>query len=156
MEMRRKEREIADSDSILKIIRECQCCRIALADGRCPYIVPVNFGYDSIGNVLYFHGAAEGRKMDLIRKNGCAGFEMDTAHELVRADAACGFSFRYRSIVGEGRIAVVEDPEEKRHGLDCIMKHMSGTGTWEYPDAMLRRTAVIRLDVEKLCAKANE
>lgn len=81
---------------------------------------------------------------------------MDTAHELVRADAACGFSFRYRSIVGEGRIAVVEDPEEKRHGLDCIMKHMSGTGTWEYPDAMLRRTAVIRLDVEKLCAKANE
>ena len=69
--------------------------------------------------------------MDLIRKNGCAGFEMDTAHELVRADAACGFSFRYRSIGGEGRIAVVEDPEEKRHGLDCIMKHMSGTGTWD-------------------------
>jgi len=46
MEMRRKEREIADRDSILKIIRECQCCRIALADGRCPYIVLCSFFYN--------------------------------------------------------------------------------------------------------------
>ena len=78
--------------------------------------MPVNFGYDKAGKAFYFHGAAQGRKIDLIRQNGYAGFEMDTDHRLVTADEACGFSFEYSSIVGKGRITMVDDPEEKRHG----------------------------------------
>ena len=147
--MRRKDREITESDRIQKIIDACQCMRIALADGACAYIVPVNFGYDKAGKAFYFHGAAKGRKIDLIRQNGYAGFEMDTDHRLVTADEACGFSFEYSSIIGKGRITVVDDLEEKRHGLDCIMEHMAGGGRWEYPDPMLKLTAVIRLDVEE-------
>lgn len=153
--MRRKDREITESDRIQKIIDACQCMRIALADGACAYIVPVNFGYDKAGKAFYFHGAAKGRKIDLIRQNGYAGFEMDTDHRLMTADEACGFSFEYSSIIGKGRIAVVDDLEEKRHGLDCIMEHMAGGGRWEYPDPMLKLTAVIRLDVEELHAKSN-
>ena len=153
--MRRKDREVTDRDKIEEIIRGCQCCRIALADGKGAYIVPLNFGYDQERGALYFHGAGEGRKIDLIRKNGYAGFEMDMGHELVTAEKACGYSFLYQSIVGEGRIALVEDVEEKRHGLDCIMEHIAGKGGWEYPDAMLRAMAVIRLDVETLSAKAH-
>lgn len=80
---------------------------------------------------------------------------MDTDHRLVTADEACGFSFEYSSIIGKGRITVVDDLEEKRHGLDCIMEHMAGGGRWEYPDPMLKLTAVIRLDVEELHAKSN-
>ena len=68
--MRRKDREITESDRIQKIIDACQCMRIALADGACAYIVPVNFGYDKAGKAFYFHGAAKGRKIDLIRQNG--------------------------------------------------------------------------------------
>lgn len=117
--------------------------------------MPVNFGYDKAGKAFYFHGAAKGRKIDLIRQNGYAGFEMDTDHRLVTADEACGFSFEYSSIIGKGRITVVDDLEEKRHGLDCIMEHMAGGGRWEYPDPMLKLTAVIRLDVEELHAKSN-
>lgn len=154
--MRRKDREITDKSKILEIIGKCRCCRIALADGNSPYIVPLSFGYDSGRNAIYFHGAIKGRKVELIRRNGYAGFEMDTAHELVTAGNACGFSFRYQSIVGQGRISIVENMEEKRSGLDCIMKHMSGKDGWQYPDAMLWTTAVIRLDVEALSAKANE
>ena len=36
--MRRKDREITESDRIQKIIDACQCMRIALADGACAYI----------------------------------------------------------------------------------------------------------------------
>lgn len=154
--MRRKDRERTDRDKILEIIGKCRCCRIALADGTSPYVVPLNFGYDQDRNAFYFHGAASGRKLDLIRQNGCAGFELDTSHELVSAERACSYSFHYESIVGEGRIAVIGDMEEKRHGLDCIMKQMTGKGGWDYPDEALRAVAVIRLDVEKMCAKSNE
>lgn len=153
--MRRKDREVTDQNRISEIIRSCQCMRLALADGKSAYIVPVNFGYDCGQNAFYFHGAIKGRKIDLIRNNGYAGFEMDTDHQLETADEACGFSFAYSSIVGEGKIALVEDTEEKRHGLNCIMEHMAGSGRWEYPDQMLQRTAVIRLDVEEMCAKSN-
>lgn len=153
--MRRKDREITDKDKILEIIGKCQCCRIALADGKSAYVVPVNFGYDNSRDAFYFHGAATGRKLDLIRQNGCAGFEMDTSHELVSSERACSYSFHYESIIGEGRVTVIEDTEEKRYGLDCIMEHMTGKGGWEYPDEAVRATAVIRLDVEKMCAKSN-
>lgn len=153
--MRRKDREITDQNRIEEIINACQCLRIAMADGNSAYIVPVNFGYDRERNAFYFHGASNGRKIDLIRQNGYAGFEMDTGHRLVTADKACGFSYEYSSIIGKGRVTLADDPEEKRHGLDCIMEHMTGGGRWEYPDAMLRLTAVIRLDVEELSAKSN-
>lgn len=153
--MRRKDREVTDQNRIQEIIRGCPCMRIALVDGKSAYIVPVNFGYDCGRNAFYFHGASKGQKIDLIRRNGYAGFEMDTDHQLVTADEACGFSFTYSSIVGEGRISLVEDPEEKIHGLNCIMEHMAGGGRWEYPEPMLLRTAVIRLDVEKMSAKSN-
>lgn len=154
--MRRKDREVADAGEMRAVIRECRCCRLAFADGKSAYIVPLNFGYDEGKNVFYFHGAGEGKKMELARKNGYAGFEMDTAHEMVTGEKACSFSFLYRSVVGEGRITVIEDLEEKRAGLDCIMKQMSGRDGWEYPEVMLKKTGVLRLDVEKMTAKEHQ
>ena len=56
---------------------------------------------------------------------------MDTAHGLKTADQACGYSFRYRSVVGEGPIRVVEETQEKKKGLNCIMGHMSGKDGWD-------------------------
>lgn len=53
-------------------------------------MVPVNFGHTVEGgrHVFYFHGAAEGRKVDLVRRNGWAGFELDTGYRLQGAEAA--------------------------------------------------------------------
>ena len=151
--MRRKDREIRDTYGVREIIGECDCCRLAFSDGKGAYIVPLSFGYDEEENALYFHGAAEGKKIDLVRRNGYAGFEMDTAHGLTEAEQACGYSFRYRSVVGEGSIRVVEGADEKKKGLNCIMGHMSGKDGWAYPEAMLKRTAVLRLDVEQMSGK---
>ena len=151
--MRRKDREVKDIYGIREIIRECDCCRLAFPHGKSAYIVPLSFGYNEEENAFYFHGAAEGKKMDLVRQIGYAGFEMDTAHGLKEADQACGYSFRYRSVVGEGPSRVGEEVEEKKKGLNCSMGHMSGKDGWAYPEAMLKRTAVLRLDVEQMSGK---
>ena len=70
--MCRKDREITDPEKIRAVIGECAVCRLGLADGKRVYVVPVNFGHveEAGRHVLYFHGAKEGRKMDLIRQNG--------------------------------------------------------------------------------------
>ena len=61
--MRRKDREISDFNEIVKIVKNCESCVIALNDDGYPYVVPLNFGMDIENGqmVLYFHCAQEGK-----------------------------------------------------------------------------------------------
>ena len=71
MRMRRKDREVTEMEEIQQIFDECKVCRIGIMDENGPYIVPVNYGYvrEEGKVILYIHGAREGKKIDLIRKN---------------------------------------------------------------------------------------
>ena len=77
--MRRRDREITDREKMLEIVAECDCCRLGLVDNGEAYIVPMNFGFEDAGSALtlYFHCAAEGRKLDLIGSGADVSFEMD-------------------------------------------------------------------------------
>lgn len=156
--MRRKDREITDSLKIADIISRCTCCRIGFNDDGGVYIVPLNFGYEVRDNtyVLYFHGAKEGRKLDLIRKNPQVGFEMDTDYALNEADIACGYSARFQSIIGNGVVSMVSEPEEKRLGLSLLMEHNTGKRDWDFNDKKLNAVAVFKLTVTKMSCKEHQ
>ena len=96
--MRRKDREVTEMEEIQQIFDECKVCRIGIMDENGPYIVPVNYGYvrEEGKVILYIHGAREGKKIDLIRKNANVGVEIDYRHELVEGDTACQYSYYYR------------------------------------------------------------
>lgn len=155
--MRRKDREVTDNERIAEIARQCDVCRIALSDIPAPYIVPLNFGFetDSGKFVFYFHGAREGRKIDLIRKNGYAAFEADTKGELRGGDIACGYTYMYASIMGTGKIELVENRGEKKRALDCIMRRYTKKSGWEYDENALESVAVIKLTAEEISAKEH-
>lgn len=155
--MRRKDREITDSAKIKELILACDCFRIGLADEKRVYIVPLNFGYSEQDQkrTFYFHGAKEGRKMDLLQKNEYAGFELDRNHLLNEADTACDYSFRYQSVIGEGSVQQITEPAEKREALRIIMSHYSQKTDWDFPDAALNATAVFKLEVTELAAKEH-
>lgn len=156
--MRRKDREVTDPQTIQDILSRCTVCRLGFCDGDRAYIVPLSFGW-AVENgtyTFYFHGAQEGRKIDLIRANGRAGFELDTGYQLHPADKACGWSAAFQSILGEGPVSFVEDPAEKRKALTRIMAHNTGREDWEFPDAMLNATCVYRLTAEELSCKEHE
>ncbi len=106
--MRRKDREITDPDKIKKIISDSHCCRLGFCDEGKTYIVPMNFGFTEIQGryVFYFHSAREGRKLDLIRKTGYAGFELDTNYQLKEAEVACDWTASFQSIIGSGKIEI--------------------------------------------------
>lgn len=157
MEMRRKDLAVTDPARIDEIILNCDCCRLAFADGVHPYIVPLSFGYERRGDaqIFYFHGAAVGRKVELIRRLGYAGFELDRDGTVNPSDKACDFSVRYQSVIGEGDIAEVTDPAEKAQVLQIIMKQYSGRDDWEFPEAVLAKTGVFRLTVKELSAREH-
>ena len=86
--MRRKDREITDYGKMLEIAKACDCCRIGLLDENGAYIVPLNFGYDAKEEdlILYFHGAGEGKKIELIRTQDTVGVVLVTKHVVVEWD----------------------------------------------------------------------
>lgn len=155
--MRRKDREITDNKKLLEIMESCDCCRLGLVDGDSAYIVPLNFGFRESGGkiTLYFHGASEGKKMDLLRKNELVGFEMDAKHGLMEGRTANEYSFFYQSIMGKGKVSFITDIEEKAKALQQIMCHYSGRGDWEFKEEALNRVAVWKLEVMQLSGKEH-
>jgi len=155
--MRRNDREITGISEIEAIIKKADVCRIALIDGNMPYLVTVNFGY-RLGDptILYFHCATKGRKIDVIEKNNSACFQMDIDHELITAEKACGFTMKFKSIVGYGKIYKVETKEEKIEGLNLIMKQYTGKDQFDYENKMLDITTILRLEVDQISAKKKE
>ena len=156
--MRRNDREIMDSNRIDAIIRGCDCCRLGFADGGECYVVPLNFGFQWEGGtrVFYFHGAGEGRKLELARRTGRASFEMDTGHTLRVGDKGCACTMAFQCVMGGGSVEVLEDREEKRRGLQAVMEQNTGRGGWTFPDKAVDETAVLRLRVETISCKVHE
>lgn len=117
--MRRRERAVSDGNHVLEIIQSCDCCRMAFSEPDGPYIVPMNFGIESSQEgqmALCFHRASSGKKVELMQKNPCVGFEMDTGHVLVPGAQACSCSFLYQSVIGKGKIEAISNSEEKSTG----------------------------------------
>lgn len=152
--MRRKDREITDQSAIRAIMEEARVCRIGLSDDGMAYVVPMNFGLGE--NCLYFHCAAEGRKLDLLGQNDRVCFEMDICRDVYRHEKACGCSTRFDSVIGFGRARLVEDPAEKKIALDRIMEHYGYAGHFTYPEEMMVKTVVIRIDIATMTGKHHD
>ena len=155
--MRRSDRKVVDKDEIADFIRAQQIIRVGFADSGEVYIVPVNYGFDISGGkfTFYFHGAKAGRKYELAKKSPDVGFEIDGGYQLMPSETACGYSAHYKSVIGSGRLSLIEDDKEKIHALGRIMAQVSGRADWEFSGKMLSETAVFRLEVRSLTCKAK-
>ncbi|MBQ8815317.1 MAG: pyridoxamine 5'-phosphate oxidase family protein [Lachnospiraceae bacterium] len=155
--MRRKDRQVTDITELKNIIESCKVCRIGMIDEQGVYIVPLNFGYEFVDEQLklYFHCAKEGRKLSAIAANPSVCVEMDCEHQLVEGDIACEYGYRFASVIGNGNTVIVEDIEEKKHGLSVLMRHQTGKD-FAFEDAQTRSVAVVRIDVEAFTGKRKQ
>ncbi len=152
--MRRADREIKDREELRAIMEAVQVCRIGMCDEGGPYVVPMNFGLGE--NCLYFHCAREGRKIDILRKNGRVCFEMDILHEVRREALRCGCTASFDSIIGFGRAVILEDSGERKAALDRIMAHYGSEGPFDYAGEYFAKTAIIRIDIEEMTGKHHD
>lgn len=155
--MRRKDREITDFSEIVKIIDECEIVRLGLADGDYPYIVPVNFAYRVSGRKveLYIHGAMAGRKYEMLQKNPVCSFEMDIPLKLDCIYEKKDVTMRYKCVMGKAKVEFL-DGEQKQSALDdIIMARYEETRNFDYNRNAVARTAVAKLTVTEMTAKAN-
>lgn len=154
--MRRKDREVTDREELLSIIEKCDVCRLVFADGDYPYIVPLNFGMrmEDGRPVLYFHGADQGYKYEMIEKNKKAVFEMDCGHRLVTRESNKSCTMEYECVIGRGKIEMVPE-EEKFDALSVLMKHYHRED-FDYNQKIIPHTNVFKLTVEQMTGKKRK
>lgn len=151
--MRRSDREITDRAELEEMLRTQQVLHLGLWDGVEPYVVPLNYGYD--GTALYLHSALEGRKLEAMRDHPRVCFTVTAEQQVVPNEVPCGWSVKYRSIIGYGEARLLETAEEKAEGLNVIMRQFTGSD-FEFPAEALPKTAVIRIEISELTGKSNE
>lgn len=158
--MRRNDREVTDWNEIIGIVQRCELCHIAFHGEEYPYVVPLNFGFETHDKqlFLYFHGAAEGRKHELLRKNPKVAFVMEYMQGISGPEngIACRCSAFYESVMGEGTLEYIHG-EEKVAALRCLMRHYTANSPAppHFDSAVLQKTAVLRLAVHSLTAKRH-
>ena len=153
--MTRRERQVTDINEIIKILDKAKVLHLGLVDGDEPYVVPMNYGYEFKDEklVFYLHGAPQGRKIDLMKQNPKVFLEMDCDITPFEGDVACRHGITYSSIMGRGTATIVEDAEEKKHGLVVLMKTQTGRDDFSFDDKIVKVVSVIRIDVAEYTAK---
>ena len=145
---------ITDPAKIEEIIRKCPYCSVGITDleGN-PYVVPMNFAYQD--GIIYLHSGPHGSKLKMLMHNPrvcitfCEGHELVYQHEKI----ACSYSMKSRSVMCRGDVRFIEDMEEKRQVLDCIMKQYTDNECG-YADPSVLNVAIWEVKVEKMSCKS--
>ena len=154
--MRRKDREMKNMEDVLQIVKEEGVCRVVMKDEPYPYVVPMNYGAEIQGEkvTLYFHSAMEGRKIDLLKKDGHVAIEIDRKHELVYDSEKGSCSMLYESVIGTGDVTFIEG-EEKVAALRCILKQHGRGEEFFLSEPLMNRTACFKVEIKELTGKKH-
>jgi len=150
--MRRKDRE-QSKDFALAVVDKCAYAVMATVNGDgTPYCIPISPARE--GQLLYFHSAVEGHKIDNLRRQSkvcisCVGEQ----------DAIPGkFTLRYESAVIFGSASEVMDRQEKIRALNLICKRYTPDNMAAFDKAIERQldvTAVWKIHIDEISGKAK-
>lgn len=152
--MRREDREIKNRTEIDEILFGGKYLTLALCKENEPYIVTLSYGYQRENNAIYLHAAKEGLKHDFIRLNPkvCATIIEDLGY----IQNECGHE--YRSLVIRGTLSYVEELDEKKQGMEYILKQLENTPSIIKErslknDNVYSNVSILRLDINEITGK---
>ena len=152
------DREITEIAEIEKLLKTAQVCRIALMNGEYPYVIPMCFGYKLEGRhlVLYFHTSPKGQKLDLIKKNNTAGFEIDHLSGIITNETDCGVTALYECMTGTGSMEIINGIE-KITGLTSILSKYDEKKTeHKFSEQVLNSIVLLKLTADSFCCRTHE
>lgn len=156
--MRRKEREIKDTDELVKILSKTCVGTLSLSGGEYPYAVPLNFGFSEIDGKfkVYFHCAGEGKKFELLRSNPKVCFEVHTMEKITgEGESACVYSCAYESVIGFGCARELKSHEEKKEALIKIMENCTGR-EFDFNEDQTRGVTVFEIAFAEVTGKRSK
>ena len=105
--MRRFKQQLS-SEETERILRNGKYCVMAVSgDNDYPYAVPVNYVYD--GAAIYIHSAAQGHKIDVLRRNPKCSLCIVDKDDVIPEE----FTSYFRSVIVFGKANFIESMEDK-------------------------------------------
>jgi len=151
--MRKVNQEIKDSAIIEQILSSAVICRIAIADGDVPYLLPFNYGYRD--RSIYIHSALSGKKIDLLKKNNSVCFEIEQTAKVIPKEKACKWATLYRSVIGYGTVEIITDFKRKQRGLEIIMAQHGAPDLIEFEPKNLKEMVILKLTITSITGKQS-
>jgi len=156
--VRRRDKEITDADILKKILKSTQYVTLAMSMDGQPYLVSLSHGYDEARNCIYFHCAKEGKKLDYLRSNNAVWGQTLLDYGYNRSDDPCECNHFYASVHFSGKVTFLEDAEEKRHALECIIRQLDGDPEpliARLTPGRMNRAFIGRIDIEFMTGKKS-
>ena len=158
--IRRKERE-KDTDWIKTFLARAEFGTMATSKGDQPFLVTRNFAYDETVHAIYMHGAKKGHTYERARESPPVCFSANESGRLLPGKRAVDLGMEFGGVVVFGRLQIVEDPDEVRHGLQLLCDKYfpnlePGVDYENITDADLKVTAVLRVDIDSWSGKEKK
>ena len=148
--IRRKDRAMP-CDECFRVLGEAATGVLALGgDDGYPYAVPINYVFSE--GKLYFHSAAEGHKIDAVRRCDKASFCVTDRDRVCPED----YTTHYRSVIAFGEIRLIEDTEEKRAAVIRLSEHLApGIPHQHESGGNLRNLVMMEMTIHHLSGKQS-
>jgi len=161
--MRMYKLECRDETRIQTFLESAGTGFLGLNDDLSPYVVPLNFVWT--GGAIYFHGAAEGRKADALRRNPLVCFTVCEDRGTISATVPALTDTAYMSVMLFGTAAPLDDLSEALSAMQAMLdKYVPGyydrplarSHLEKYVSSQGSRTQVYKLTPDRITAKEHE
>ena len=150
--MRRKNRQLSDSECIEILENEPRGVLAVLGDYDYPYTVPMSHVY--VDGKIYFHGAKTGHKNDAVKNHEKVSYCV--IDKGVKAEDSWWYTFR--SVVVFGKIRILTDRNDKIEKLTHLGDKFFPTHeeTVNEINKLLDKTEVFEITIDHMTGKMVE
>lgn len=152
--MRRQDREIKDPAQLFDMLRQGKFMVLALTHLDNPYIVTLSYGYNPEQNLVYFHCANEGLKLQYIAANPqvCATVIFDKGY----VQNECGHEFT--TLVLRGCIEIVDSLEDKKQGMLTLLNQLEAdpntlSAKMLQNDQVYEKICILKMTINEISGK---
>lgn len=146
--MRRFKQQLS-AEEVERILRNGKYCVMAVSgDDDYPYAVPVNYVYD--GTAIYIHSAAQGHKIDALKRNPKCSLCIVDKDDVITEE----FTSYFRSVIVFGKANFVESMEDKVTALRLLgEKYSPGIDPDSEISRFIKTVCVVRIDIDCITGK---
>ncbi|MDF2859716.1 MAG: pyridoxamine 5-phosphate oxidase family protein [Neobacillus sp.] len=152
--------ECQDQEKINQFLTKARIGFLGLSDEEYPYVVPLNFVW--YNNKIYFHGASEGKKADLMKVNANICFTVCEEYGTMAHPVPAHTDTAYMSVMVFGEVTHISDWDEATEAMQGLLdkyvpgyyeRALSRNHVEKYRSSLGSATAVFCLQPEVITAK---
>ena len=162
-DIRMVNRACTDEKQIKQFLEGAQTAFLGLVDQHIPYVIPLNYVYKD--GIFYFHGANEGRKIDILTTNQNACMTISENYGTMVDPVPAETDTAYMSVVANGLVEIVTDLNEATAAMQAMLdkyvpdyyhtplskKHLD-----KYQSSLGSKTLVLKVKPTSITAKEHK